>query len=117
MEGLPGRRRGLTDRADGHLLVLLLDGITHIGGGQTQVGQPGRIEPDPHGIFAQAEIRELGHPRYPGQGIGDVNIGVILQKTRIIGPLGGDQIDRQQHVGRMLLDGESDLVHLGRQFG
>ncbi len=60
---------------------------------------------------------DLGHPRDPGQGIGDVNIGVILQKTRIVGPIGGDQIDRQQHVGRMLLDGEPDLVHLGRQFG
>jgi hypothetical protein len=52
----------------------------------------------------------------PGEGIGDVYVGVILQKTRIIGPIGGDQINRQQHVGRMFLDGESDLVHLRRQF-
>ena len=117
LEGLPGGRRCLADLAGGRLLVLLLDRIFYVGRREPQIGQPGRIEPDPHGIFAQAEILDVRHPRDPGQRIGDVNVGVVLHKARIVGSIGGYQADRQQHVGRMLLDGEPDLVHLGRKFG
>ena len=66
------------DRTGRHLLVLLLNGVAHIAGGKAQVGQAGRIEPDPHGVFTQAKIIDLGHPRNPGQGIGNVNVGIVL---------------------------------------
>ena len=78
LEGLTGRSRCLADRTGCHLLVLLLNSVAYIAAGKAQVCQARRIKPDPHGIFAQSEIVHLGHPRNPRQGVGEVNISIVL---------------------------------------
>ena len=84
LERLAGRRRGLAERANRRLLVLFPDRGRDVGCGQPEVGQLGRIEPDPHRVLAEAKVQDQGDPGNPGERVDDMDVGVVLQEAPVV---------------------------------
>ncbi len=72
LEGRAGRRRRLADLAGRDLDVLLRDGLLHVDGGDAEIGELVRIEPDAHRIAPLAEdldVADAGCMRFSGSTI------------------------------------------------
>jgi hypothetical protein len=71
------RRRGVADAPHGKLLILVLDDIGEVRGGDAQLGHAVRLEPDAHGVFGDAEDGRLVGAVDTGYGAEDLGIRVI----------------------------------------
>ena len=84
---LVGRRRTI-QHTTGNLHVLTAKRPHHLAGGQAQGGDPVRIEPDAHRVFARAEQAQIADAIEPGQPVADVEQRVIRQIQLIARAIG-----------------------------
>ncbi len=76
-----GGRGGLGSYlARGNLHILLLQSRDNIAGRKSACCQPGRIEPQAHGIFALAEYLHIGDARNTLQRVLDINVDVVADE-------------------------------------
>ena len=101
--------------AGGGLEVLAADGIRHLGLADAQGGHHLRIEPDAHGVVEGAELARVADPWQARQGVAQVDLHVVGEEEPVEGPLGRQQVDREQHVGGLLAHRDPLLDHLDRQ--
>ncbi len=104
----------LADLPGRHLDVLLGDGGDHVEGVEVKGRQPVRIEPGPHAVVALAEVADAGHALDAGQFVLEIDRRVIAQINRIVFVAVADQVDDQQRVRRLLLDGDPLVLDQGR---
>src|SRR5579883_2431433 len=90
LEILRRRSRRAPELAGRNFDVLLLDRIDDIGGRQSAGRQPGRIEPDAHGIFALAKNDDIAHALDALERVFDIDIEIVR-----------DVLVRQASVGRI----------------
>jgi hypothetical protein len=111
---LAGHVGQLADLAGRHLGVLRADGGGHVGGGQVEALQLGRVDPDAHGALG-AEQLGLAHA---GQAL---DLGqhaarrVVAQRHRVPGRVVGRQDGEQQEVAACLVHAHALLRHGRRQ--
>ena len=109
------RRRRTVQHAAGNLHVLTAKRLHHLAGGQAKRGNPIRIEPDPHRVFARAEEPEIADALEPGQPVADVEQGVIRQIQLIARVVRRVDVDDHQDVGRVLVGDDAESPHFFRQ--
>ena len=74
-----GRRRGAADLPRSHLDVLLGDRVLHVDGGDAELRELVRIEPDPHRVAPLAEDLHIADAGNALQRIDQLEIGVIAE--------------------------------------
>ena len=106
--------RRLTDLSGRHLHVLLAQDPDHVVDRQIPRLQLVRVQPDAHAVVLLAEDAHVADALHPGDGVLDMDRGVIAQVERIIiRPAGlrvvlGIQTDPQQDVWGPFLDRHAD---------
>ena len=110
-----GGRGRLADLAGRDLDVLFGQRVLDVHGGDAEIGEPVRIEPDAHRIAALAEDLHVAHAGQALQRIDDLQRGVIAQRDRIDGMVGRGQVDDEDEVRILLLDGHAGLIDDRRQ--
>jgi hypothetical protein len=110
----------IADRLGAHaahsgLHVLRLDGGGNVRRGQSQRGQPVRLEPDPHGVVLQTKQCDLAHPPHTGERVDEVDRGVVVQKQRVEGAVGRVERDHLEQRGGLLSGAQPQPLHFLRQ--
>ena len=72
------RRRFRSEFSAGDDDILCPDGIDDLGNGDTQLGQPVRFDPDPHGIIRGPNNIHTTDAFDPGQHILDIDEGIVV---------------------------------------
>ena len=111
---LARRRRLLADLSGRDLNVLLLDGRDHVHATQTESRHFVGIEPGSQTIIALSDVGNARDAFESPQFVLDVNGRVVAQEQVVVAPVGGDQVDDHQRVGRHLLDGDALVLNQGR---
>src|SRR4029077_13145179 len=75
--------------------VLRLDSINNIRDGDAQLGQLVRFNPKPHGVLPRAEDLGLSDAVQAGDGIVEIDVGIVRQIGRITSPTW--RVQRDQH--------------------
>ncbi len=109
--GLAGRGRR-ADLAGGDLDVLLAQGRDDVAGGHAAGRQLLGVQPDAHGIGAGAEHLHVAHAIGAGQGVLDVQLGVVGQVELVVAVIGRGQVHDHQQGRRGLGGGHADALHL-----
>ncbi len=114
LELLGGAQVGLGE--DGKLPLLALDApgrdlhvlpaqrVLDLLWGHVEGGEPGRVEPQPHGVAALAEDTHLGHAGHGLQAVLDVAVGVIGDFERRMPVAEEGEVDDRLRVRLDLLD-------------
>ena len=105
-------RRWTIQHAAGDLHILTTKRLHHLAGGEAQRGNPIRIEPDPHRVFARAEQPEIADAIEPGQPVADVEQRVVREIQLIARAVGRVDVHHHQDVRRVLVRDDADPPHL-----
>jgi hypothetical protein len=118
LEGLfliGGRRAKL---AGGNFDVLLGESIDDVGGGELAGGELDRVEPDAHGIFADAEDGDVADAFHALESILDVDVEVVAHEEIAVLAVLGVHAGAEDEIGGGLADGDAGLIDLrGQQAG
>ena len=93
----PWRGGDAAELSGRYLGVLGLQRRNHIVGGQVEVVQLGRVQPDPHGVLG-AEQQQFAHPFQTADDILEVGDHVVGQGVAVHGAVFRDEPDDQQEV-------------------
>ncbi len=107
----------LANGAGGNLDVLFADGVDHVAGGQVPGGNLVRVEPDPHRVITRAEELDVARARDAGQGVLDLEGGVVSQIDLVVAAIGGEQMNHHGQVGRLLGGRDAQLSDFFGQLG
>ncbi len=114
-KSLLGVGRRLAELACGNLHVLLGQRIHHVSGRQPASGQPHRVQPHAHGVFALAEDDHIAHARHALQGVLYVNIEVVGDKLRRVAVVERIKSGAEDEVVAGLGDADAARVDRRRQ--
>ena len=109
------RRRRRAEHAGRHLDVLFADRAHDVGRRQLARGQPIRIEPDAHAVFAGAEDLHGADARQARQLVLHLQERVVRQVEHVVAVVRRDQVHDHQEVGRRLFGRHADALHVLRQ--
>ena len=87
------------DDAGRHLDILLAHRGDHIIGGQAQLGDLLRVQPQPHGIVARTEQLHAAHALDLGQLVLDVQHRIVAQVQHVVAAAGRAQMHHHGQVG------------------
>ena len=85
--------------------------VGDLAGGDVARGQLLRVEPGPDAVVALTQVGDVRDAGDPQQLILDVDRGEVTQVDVVVSPVGRDEVDEHQQVGRLLLDGEALSLH------
>jgi hypothetical protein len=115
LERCARRRRRLADLAGRDLDVLLRYRVLHVDGGDAEIGELVRVEPDAHRIAPFAEDLHVADAFEALDRIDDLQIGVVAQRHRIDRAVRRGEIDDEDEVRVLLLDRHASLIDDRRQ--
>ena len=92
----------------GHNLdILVSDGVQNVRGGQVELFEPVRVQPNAHAVLTGAEDSHLTDARQPGQGILHIDDAVVGEEGLIEPVVVRVQADYKQDIGGDLPDGNA----------
>ena len=94
----------LPNLAGGDLQILLANRIDDIFRINISSRHSVGIQPDPHAVVAFSQKQNVADTWQSRQDILDIDGGVIAHVDVIVFPGGGYEVDREQHIGGLLLD-------------
>ena len=108
------------DRFTAHLpggihRVLCLNGAHYFGDCDSQLGKLIRLHPQPHGILPGAKNLYTADAAQAGQLVVEIDVGVVREKLRVVGPIWGVQADEHQRRGDRFLHRDPVVVHFRRE--
>ena len=110
-------QRLLAEAAGGELRVLLADRRDHVAGGQVELRQLVRAQPDAHGVVLGAELAGIADPGQALEFVDDVDQRIVADIHRVARTVGGEQVDHLEDVRGLLLHLDPLPAHLFRQLG
>ncbi|KAG0955777.1 hypothetical protein G6F31_012776 [Rhizopus arrhizus] len=113
---LAGDARRIADAAWRDLQVLLLDGRGHIAHGQAIAGQPGRVQPYPHGLLGTEQLH-AADAIDAAQLFDDVARHEVTQRRLADTGIRRAQADQHQEAGIGRFHEQAVLAHAARQAG
>ena len=117
LEGLIFGHRRSAELSGDDLDILALDGGQDIRCREAESLEPVRVQPDPHAVRPGAEDPHLADAREPGQGVLQIDNGVVGEENLIKPVILGIEADHQQNVGGDLSDRDSLLLNAARKLG
>ena len=99
------------DQAGDRFDVLARPRRGDLAGGDVARGQLLRVEPGPDAVVALTQVGDVRDAWHPQQLILDVDRGEVAQVDVVVAPVGRDEVDEHQQVGRLLLDREALPLH------
>jgi len=97
-----------------HLHVLRADRRDHVAGSEPVVVEPGRIQPDAHGV-RRAEHLHVADARGAVERVEQVRTHVVGEILVAHAVVGGNEPDHDEEVARRFVDADAGLLHFLRK--
>ena len=112
---LAGGNGRLTDRAGGHLKVLLADGADDVTGRHVARSEFFRVKPDAHGVIARPKYRHISDTLNAGELILHLQEGVVAEIQLVARAVRRDEMRHHRKVGGPFRRGDTQAPHFLRQ--